>query len=269
METISEMQSDGVEQLQARALLVGERLDLRAFEKTQRLAVSPLTIRAGEAGYAVLFRYGAVVLFGVSPLEEIGFFEQLGPLVQNPFEEPETEQARLAISPGADEGVTDETIMLSELTVARLQAVADVLAKSVVLAHSEEDVDSVFERIEPLASGLRRRGKGHRQSKELLNYIGGALLTQHRTVGRAAVVEKPELIWEHPELERLYFRLSHEYELHERQRALGGKLELVANTAQTLLDLLQNRRSLRVEWYIVILIVVEILLTLYELFLHN
>ena len=31
---------------------------------------------------------------------------------------------------------------------------------------------------------------------------------------------------------------------------------------------LQTQRSLRVEWYIVILIVVEILLTLYELFLH-
>ena len=46
------------------------------------------------------------------------------------------------------------------------------------------------------------------------------------------------------------------------------KLELIGDTAQTLLDLLQNRRSLRVEWYIVILIVVEIVLTLYELFFH-
>jgi uncharacterized Rmd1/YagE family protein len=267
METISEPQTDAAREMQARALLVGERLDLRAFEKTQRLATSPLTIRAGESGYAVLFRYGAVVLYGLSPLEEIGFMEQLAPLVQNPFEEPETEQVAIVITPG-EEGISDEAVVLAELSVERLQAVADILAKSVVLAHSEQDVDRVFERIEPLASGLRSRGKGHRQSRELLNYIGGALLTQHRTVGRAAIVEKPELLWEHPELDRLYHRLSHEYELHERQRALEGKLELIANTAQTLLDLLQNRRSLRVEWYIVILIVVEILLTLYEMFLR-
>ena len=37
---------------------------------------------------------------------------------------------------------------------------------------------------------------------------------------------------------------------------------------ETALELLQTRRSLRVEWYIVILIVVEILLTLYDMFVR-
>ena len=32
------------------------------------------------------------------------------------------------------------------------------------------------------------------------------------------------------------------------------------------MDLLQNKRALRVEWYIVVLIVIEIFLTLYQLF---
>ena len=50
---------------------------------------------------------------------------------------------------------------------------------------------------------------------------------------------------------------------------LNRKLELISRTAETVLELLQHRHSLRVEWYIVILIVVEILLTLYELFLHG
>jgi uncharacterized Rmd1/YagE family protein len=34
-------------------------------------------------------------------------------------------------------------------------------------------------------------------------------------------------------------------------------------------DLLSTRHSLRVEWYIVILIVFEILLTLYEMFIKH
>ncbi len=38
---------------------------------------------------------------------------------------------------------------------------------------------------------------------------------------------------------------------------------------RTILELLQSRRTLRVEWYIVILIVVEILLTLYDMFLRQ
>jgi uncharacterized Rmd1/YagE family protein len=35
------------------------------------------------------------------------------------------------------------------------------------------------------------------------------------------------------------------------------------------LELLETRRSLRVEWYIVALIVVEILLSVYQLFFHK
>ena len=80
------------------------------------------------------------------------------------------------------------------------------------------------------------------------------------------MTEKPEILWEHPELERLYQRMADEYELRERHAALERKLELIYRSAETLLDLLHSKRTLRVEWYIVILIVVEVLLTLYEMF---
>jgi uncharacterized Rmd1/YagE family protein len=87
-------------------------------------------------------------------------------------------------------------------------------------------------------------------------------------VGRVEVEEKPDLVWDRPDLDRLYVRLGDEYELRERHRALGRKFELISRTVQTLLQLLQHRSTLRVEWYIVILIVVEILITVYERFLR-
>ncbi len=260
---------NGRDEIRVAAHYVGERIDLKSLEHTERLALAPLTIRAGTCGCAVLFRYGAVVLFGLDPLEEVSFFSHLAPLVHNPLPKPETEDATIRIRPGQREGVEDDAIVLHQASVERTQLIADVLAKSVVLAHSETSVSEVFVRIEPLAARLKQKGKGFRKSEELLNYIGGALLIQHRTVGRVEVVEKPELLWSHPELERLYFRLNKEYELLDRQRALQNKLDLISHTATTLLDLLNTRRSLRVEWYIVILIVVEIFLTLYELFIRH
>jgi uncharacterized Rmd1/YagE family protein len=95
------------------------------------------------------------------------------------------------------------------------------------------------------------------------------LRSELKIVGRVEVADKPELTWDHPELERLYVRLADEFEIRERHRVLDRKLELVSRTAQTVLELLQHRHSLRVEWYIVILILVEILLMLYEMFLHR
>ncbi|MCZ7565683.1 MAG: hypothetical protein M5U08_19385 [Burkholderiales bacterium] len=67
----------------------------------------------------------------------------------------------------------------------------------------------------------------------------------------------------------MFVRLEDEFEIRERLATLERKLGVVSSTAQAVLQLLQNRRSLRLELYIVLLIVAEILLTLYELFVHR
>jgi uncharacterized Rmd1/YagE family protein len=255
------------QRVRARALLVGTRIDLRALYRNDSLAVAPLAIPAGERGMAVLFRFGAVVLFNLQVVEEAAFLASLQSVVDGSYEKPEREDADIVVCGQGDERVDANGIIhLREASAERLIVVADVLAKSVSLAYDEQRVARVFDRIEPVAEALHR-GRGSVTARQLLDHMGDVLITQHRMVGRVEVTEKPELLWDRPELERLYLRLQEEYELTERDRALTRKLDLIAQTATTALGLLQARRSLRVEWYIVILIVVEILLTLYEMFI--
>ena len=54
-------------------------------------------------------------------------------------------------------------------------------------------------------------------------------------------------------------------ELLERQRALERKLAVAEQATRAVLDLRLHTQSLRVEWYIVLLIVVEIFISLYDL----
>jgi uncharacterized Rmd1/YagE family protein len=54
----------------------------------------------------------------------------------------------------------------------------------------------------------------------------------------------------------------------ERSRALERKLALIGKTIDTLLDLVQNQRSLRLEWYVIGLIGLEILLSFGDLLLR-
>jgi uncharacterized Rmd1/YagE family protein len=81
--------------------------------------------------------------------------------------------------------------------------------------------------------------------------------------------DKPDVLRDRPDLERLYLRLTEEFETADRYEAVEAKLDLIGRTIQTAIDLVQSRRSLRVEWYIVILIVFEIVLTLYEMFVRG
>jgi len=251
-----------------RTRFVGSRIDLRAFESGKPLALHPLTIRAGERGLAVLFRFGAVALVDVSPVEEAAFFEALAPFVVGALSRPEIEEAEIAIDPEAATESVDENgvLRLRSAQLVRLQVVAHVLAKSTVLAWYEHRATEIFDRVEALAEELQRGGRGPSSGRELARQIGDVLLAQTRTVGRVEVGEKPEIIWDDPDLDRLYDHLAAEYELRDRDRALARKLELASHIVETYLDLLQNRQSLRVEWYIVILIVAEIAIVLYQIF---
>jgi required for meiotic nuclear division protein 1 len=257
------------ESLPVRALLLGERIDTR-LERNGSLGTAPLTLNLAGGGIAVLFRYGAVVLFGAKSAAMDDFVKGLASSVVGAFPVPERDDARLLIRPDSDHHVdTAGNILLRDRSIERLQLVADILAKSLVLAHYETRINDLFDRIEPLAVTLREKGRAGAAGKELLRHIGDVLLIQQKMVGRVGTSETPELLWEYPALDRFYQRLADEYELRDRDRALDRKLDIVSNTIETLLGLVQTRSSMRVEWYIVALIVAEVLLSLYPLLLRR
>lgn len=200
-------------ELDARALFVGQRIDHRAFEKTQRYASSPLTVSAGTQGVAVLFRYGVVVMFGLNAVEEANFIKEIRPFVEQPFEDVESESLTLLCTPESEGHIENNAVYLHDLSLPRIQIVADVLAKSVILGHYEAGVSQTFDRIEPLASKLQA-GRGFmNQGRELLSHIGDVLLIHGKMVGRVEVSEKPDLLWNQPQYGRLYAQLEDEFEL--------------------------------------------------------
>ncbi|HDM79092.1 MAG TPA: RMD1 family protein [Deltaproteobacteria bacterium] len=249
------------------AYALGERIELKDINLGQRISSSPLTICVEDGKYAVLFRYGAVVLFNMETEEEEDFVRKIRFAISDPFSAPKIEEAEIIFSRDAEESAYNGIIRLQDSSVERLQIVADVLAKSVILSYYESSIAEAFDRVEPFAENLQKKGKRFYSSRKLLEQIGNALLIQHKMVGRVEVGENPDILWERPDLERLYARLIDEYELHDRDRALERKLDLISRTAETLLNLLQGTRSIRLELYIVILIVLELLISIFQMFL--
>lgn len=258
-----------IDTVKVRAYFLGQKIDLQPFTQTAPLAVEPLMIQGGENSCVVLFTYGVAVLFGLSAMEEAKFLTDIQGLIVNPFAEPETEEVLIRLAPVNEGKVEEGIILLSQFEIPLLQLVADVLAKSVVLAQYETESAEVFDRIEPFAVSLQKRQFKRKAGDALLKQIGNSLLIQHKIVGRVEIVDKPELLWEYPELDRLYARIEDEFEIRERHAALERKLDLVSRTAETALDIQQQNTGLRLEWYVVILIIIEVFLSVYELVLIN
>jgi uncharacterized Rmd1/YagE family protein len=253
--------------LTARGLLLGERIDTAGLERSDVISTTPLAFRIGAQGYAVLFRFGVAVLVGLSPVEEDDVVRGLAARIVGPFARIEDEAAVIEVAPDREEHIAPGgPIMVRELSAPRLLVIADALAKNVALARDEREVSKVIEVVEPFAAELARTGSSPSNRRQLLRTIGQALLVHHRMSGRVQVEEKPDILWDQPEFERLYARLEDEYELKERAAALARKLRVIDETARALTDIMDTTRSVRLEAAIVALIVVEVLVTFYQLF---
>jgi uncharacterized Rmd1/YagE family protein len=252
--------------LLAHAVLLGERLRTAGLDHDGVVATTPLAYRMGQGGLVVLFRYGAAVLFGLAAAEEAAALQALAERLVGPESLPEEETATLVLEPDADEQITSAgAIQLRQASTEHLLIVADVLAKSVALGRDERQVAAVFDAIEPYAAGLAATGRPPGGRGPILRLIGQALLVQHRVSGRVAVREKPDILWDRPDLERLYGRLEDEYELIERAETLDRKLAVIAGATTALIDLKDAARTLRLELIIILLILAELVVGLVQL----
>ena len=252
-----------------RALLLGDRIETAGLERSDVLSTLPLAFRAGANGIVALFRYGVAVLVDMSPLEEDEVIRRLDGRIVGSINPREEEIVHIEIAPDKDEQLTPlGIIVLKALTIEHTLLIADALATSVVLAHDEKNVATVFDVIQPIAQELAQHGRTPGGRRAILKHIGNALLVQHRVSGLVAVAEKPDVLWERPALERFYARLEDEYELKERADVLTRKLTVISDSAKAFADIIDTERSLRLELIIVVLIVVEIVIGGLQLWIH-
>jgi uncharacterized Rmd1/YagE family protein len=251
----------------ARALLLGDRIDTGGLERADLVSTSPLAFPAGQSGFVALYRFGVAVLFGLTPLEEDEILGKVGARVAGAAGRLDDETLVLEISPESeDRSLANGRLGVKDTSGERLLVVADALAKSVALARDERRVNAVFDTIEPFAAELASKGRPPFRRRAMLELIGQTLLVQHRVSGRVAVEDKPDVLWDRPDLERLYARLEDEYELESRGQTLKAKIEVIGETARALTEIIDVDRSVRLEATIIVLILTEILLTLFQMF---
>jgi uncharacterized Rmd1/YagE family protein len=266
---VNQLSDPSTPRVTVRALLLGDRIDTAGLERHDVLSTTPLAFRIEGGAFAVFFRYGVAVLFGMTPLQEDEIIRSLAGRITGRFTRREEESAQIEIAPEKDEQITPTgTILLKALLPEHVLIIADAIATNLILAHDERNVSAVFDVIEPLARELAQHGRTPGGRRSILKHIGNALLVQQRVSGLVAVTEKPDVLWERPDLERFYARLEDEYELKERADLLTRKLTVISDTAQALADIIDTERSVRLERIIIALILLETIFTAYQIFLH-
>jgi uncharacterized Rmd1/YagE family protein len=263
------LSDQGSHQITVRALLLGDRLDTAGLERHNVLSTTPMAFRIETGAFVLLFRFGVAVLVGMTPLQEDEIIRSLDGRIIGRFARSEEESVQVDIAPDKEEQVAPSgVISLKALLPEHVLIIADAIATNLILAHDERNVSAVFDVIEPLARELAEHGRTPGGRRSILKHIGNALLVQQRVSGLVAVAEKPDVLWDRPDLERFYARLEDEFELKERADLLTRKLTVISDTAQALADIIDTERSLRLERIIIALILIETIFAAYQIFWH-
>ncbi len=257
------------QRLSARALRLGRRLRLAGvegeFPRSETIASSPLILRLAGGGLAALLPFGTVVFIGVSQGEEETFLQQLGDRVESRLDAPVVIASEILVATG--ERISGDVIAVRDLSPPRLVAIVDALAKNVALSFEEEEVRKLIEVLEPFASDLASSGRLPWKRRQMLRTVGHSLLIHHRLLERVEVEERPELLPGEGDIGRLHERLAEAFHFKKRAKALSRRLDAIEVMMAALTELIDAQRGIRLETMIVLLIIFEISVYLYELFL--
>ncbi len=156
---------------------------------------------------------------------------------------------------------SEEIIGVEKLDELAIKVVSFALAQSVALSRMEKIMDEIEEEVEKVLFSKRRFS-----GKKALDVAKTLMKTRHELISDIMILEKPSLTWEEDRLDDLYEKVSKYLELGRRYRVMEKRLQSAFETVQVLLSFSSEARGNLLELLIVILIIIEILLWIVEIF---
>ncbi len=160
--------------------------------------------------------------------------------------------------------VSNDVAVMPRYERSFIDIICFVIAKSAALERIEEKVDQVLDDMEVLISRLSR-GKLSIPDRELARLASTILSFKYSSIAHVMVLDKPEITWEEPESDRLYSTMANLFELDQRYQEIRHKSETLLDITEVFSSLSHARRAARLEWIIIVLILIEIVIFVLEI----
>jgi len=208
-------------------------------------------------GDAFYFSYGTIVFWGLTPEEEeihIAYTTAFS------HEQNKTEIDEFSYIYGDKMGIADDEIVLQNTNVLTKLSISHGLAQSVKLMVFEELIQQTILASKNLPKELALKGKIPLSRKEISRRMGELFIKRNFINLHSEILDVPEFFWDYPELEPFYRKTAHYLDVHKRVEALNKRLTVIHELFEMLSDALNHQHSSRLEWIIIILIVIEVIL---------
>ena len=132
----------------------------------------------------------------------------------------------------------------------------------------ETAIRKTFIHTKEIPEDLAKHGRIPLSRKEIRRKMGELFIERNSINLHVDVLDTPEFFWEYSELEPLYAMASNYLDIDSRVEVLNHRLDVIHELFEMLGNELNHQHSSRLEWTIIILIVLEVVITLLKDVFH-
>lgn len=218
-----------------------------------------------ESQMVLVFSFGSIVFINHSTPNEItaflNYLYSFEPDIDVKSVDRYSDDYSLHIKETESIELTDEYVVVPEYESYYPELISTVLAKSVALEKTEEQLGEINDKLETMIDRLEK-GKLRIGNKELARTTAKIIRHEYNTLAYIMILDKPDITWTSSTAGEFYDRMLEFFELNDRYKILKSKTEILYNIMDGFSTISHSIRGLFVEWIIVILILFEIVLSL-------
>lgn len=213
------------------------------------------------------FREGSIVMWNISDLECGNLLQFLRNYEQNRYmKELIHTESELMHYTYADFGkkshLKDGDIILAReagsLDKLDKYTFSNAMAQSVKLGIWEASLNRYVDSIEFVTEDLKAGRKLQMTQQEVLRKQGELFALRHRINLSSDLLDTPDFYWERDDLENLYQQICGYFSIAKRTKVMNERLNHCVELVSILSSHLSDRHHVRLEWMIIILIMVEV-----------
>jgi len=207
-----------------------------------------------------IFGHGVVVFGGYEATEKNEFIQYITEFSQGSVDADVNDDFTIIVDASIRRPmVKSNSITLSHLEHDTVRIVTINIAQSVSLDYYNSLSLEMLKSSKIHIDELEQFGKVQISKKNLLKFIGKIKNIKNSIVDNLYILDDPNIVWDNEELEKINKQLKETFDISPRFRDLDYRLRIVEENLVLFTDLIQHRESSRLEWIIIILILVEIL----------
>lgn len=207
-----------------------------------------------------LFTFGSVVIWGSNQEGCLEFFKEIKSFEVMPHKDIESDEFTYFYGNGSAKINEDEICLPDKDSLSKL-SISYAIAQSVKLQTFETSIQKTFNNTKHLPEDLATKGKIFLSRREIRRKTGQLFIERSSINLHLDVLDTPEIFWEFPELEPLYKMAAIYMDINTRVEILNHRLNVLHELLEMLGNELNHQHSSRLEWTIILLIIIEVVLT--------